>query len=101
MKYVFRIAIVLVVVMVGWKMLEPEITNVIFQDELQDTATELDTRIGLSPTRSDEELRNVVIRKAAKHDIALDPKQVTVRTSGLPEHRVFYIAVHYTVPVNL
>lgn len=101
MKYVFWIAIVVAVVTAGWRMIEPEITHAIFQDELQDMVAELDTRIGLSPPKSDEELRNFVIRKAASHDIELDPSQVTVQTSGPPEHRVFSIAVHYTVPVNL
>ena len=42
-----------------------------------------------------------MIHLAETHDIEFDPKQVTVRTSGLPEHRVFYIAVHYAMPVNL
>ncbi|MGO9862587.1 MAG: hypothetical protein ACLPLR_03150 [Terriglobales bacterium] len=101
MKYVFWIALVVAVVTAGWEMLAPKITNAIFQDELQDMATELDTRIGLSPPRSDEELRNFVIRKAASHDIELDPGQVMVQASGPPEQRVFHIAVHYTVPVNL
>lgn len=101
MKYVFWIALVVAVVTAGWRMLEPEITNVVFQDELQNLAQELDTRVGPSSKRSDEELRNIVIHLAETHDIEFDPKQVTVRTSGLPEHRVFYIAVHYAMPVNL
>jgi hypothetical protein len=101
MKYAYWIAIILVVFVASWKMLDPEITNVIFQDELQDTAAELDSRIGLATPKSDNELCNVIIRKAAKHDIELDPKQVMVRSSGPPEHRVIYIVVHYSIPVNL
>ena len=32
MKYVFWIALVVAVVTAGWRMLEPEITNVVFQE---------------------------------------------------------------------
>lgn len=101
MKYVFGIAIVAAVAMAGWEILEPEITNIVFQDELRDTAAQLGWRTGVSPPNSDEELRNIVIRKAAKHEIPLHSKQVTVRRKGTPEYPVWYIAVDYTVTVNL
>jgi hypothetical protein len=100
-KYAFWIAIVVAAAMAGWRITEPEITNIIFQDELRDTAAQLGWRVGVSPPNSDEDLRNIVIRKAAKHDIALVPKQVTVRHSGTGEYMTWYIAVNYTVPVNL
>jgi hypothetical protein len=101
MKYAFWIALVVAVVMAGWKILEPEIANIVFQDELRDSAAQLGWRSGVSPPNSDEELRNIVIRKAARHEIELSPKQVTVRRSGKPENPVIYIAVDYTVPVDL
>ena len=101
MKYVFWIAIVVGVVMAGWEILEPVITNIVFQDELHDMAAQLGWHTGLSVPNSDEELRNIVIRKAAKHEIQLEPKQVTIRRSLTPENPVLYIAVDYTVPVNL
>ena len=101
MKYVFWIAIVVAVVIAGWETLEPEITNIVFQDELHDMAAQLGWRTGMSAPNSDEELRNIVIRKAEKHEIPLEPKQVTVRRSGTPENPVLYIAVDYTVTVNL
>jgi hypothetical protein len=100
MKYVFRIALIVAVVFAGWTILEPEITNIVFQDELHDMAAQPSWRPGMSAPNSDEELRSLVIRKAEQHDIALDPKQVTVRRSET-ENPVLYIAVDYTVPVNL
>ncbi len=101
MKYIFGIALIAATVMAGWQILEPKITNLIFQDELRDTAAQVGWRTGVSPPNSDEDLRNIVIRKAAKHEIVLAPKQVTVRRGGTPEYPVWYIAVDYTVPVNL
>jgi len=99
-KYVFGIAVVVAVVMVGWEILEPEITNIVFQDELHDIAAQAGTRIGLPAPTSDEEIRNVVIRNALRHDIALDPRQVTVRR-GTQDAPALYLAVDYTVPVKL
>ena len=99
MKYVFRIAVIVAVVFAGWTILEPEITNIVFQDELHDLAAQPSWRPGMSAPNSDEELRNTVVRKAENHDIALDLKPVTVRRTETPENPV-YIAVDSTVPVN-
>jgi hypothetical protein len=101
MKYVFGIAIVVAVVMAGWEVLAPEVTSVIFQDELRDTSAQLGWRTGVAPPNSDEDLRNIVIRKAEKHDIVLDPKQVTVQRTGEGEYTYWHIAVDYSVPVDL
>jgi hypothetical protein len=101
MKYVFGIALIAAVTMTAWKILEPEITNMVFQDELHDMAAQLGWRTGLTAPNSDEELRNIVIRKAEQHDIPLDAKQITVRRSGPVERPIIYIAVDYKVPVNL
>ena len=101
MKYVFRIAVVVAVVMAAWAILEPEVTNFVFQDELRDSAAQLGWRTGVTSVLSDEDLRNSVIRKAAKHDIELKPEQVTVQHSGTGEYTYWYIAVDYAVPVDL
>jgi hypothetical protein len=101
MKYVFRIALVVAVIIVGWRILAPEVTNVIFRDEVQDSAAQLGYRTGVAPLNSDEEIRNIVIRKAAQHHIELNPKQVTVQRKGVGEYATWYVAVDYTVQVNL
>jgi hypothetical protein len=99
-KYIFGIAVVVAMVVVGWEILEPEITNIVFQDELHDLAAQAGARIGLSGPTSDEEIRNAVIRNALRHDISLDPRQVTVRR-GTQDAPALYLAVDYTAPVNL
>ena len=55
----------------------------------------------MAPLNSDEEIRNLVIHKAAKHEIELDPRQVTVQRVGVGEYTTWYIAVDYTVKVDL
>ncbi len=101
MKYVFWIAVVVSVALAGWQVLAPIVTNIVLQDELRDSAAQLGWRTGVAPLNSDEEIRTIVIRKAEKHDIPLDPKQVTVRRSVVGDQTVLFIAVDYTVPVNL
>ena len=101
MKYVFRVAVIVAVVFAGWTILEPEITNIVFQDELHDMAAQPSWRPGMSAPNSDEEIRSIVVRKAETHDIALDPKQVTMRRNETPENPGLSIVVDYTVPVNL
>ena len=101
MKYVFWIAVTLVAIMAAWAIVVPEFTNIIFQDDLKDTAAQLGWRTGLSQFNSDEELRNIVVRKAAKHDIELRPEQVTVQRTGSGQYTYWYIAVDYTVRVDL
>jgi hypothetical protein len=101
MKFWFGIAVAVAVIFAGWQILAPEVTNIIFQDDLHDLAAQLDSRVGMAKPRTDEELRNLVIAKAAQREIELAPQQVTIRRSGPPEGPVFFIAVDYTVPINL
>lgn len=101
MKYFLRICAVLLVVVVAWRILDPEVMNVLFQDDLRDISAQLGPRIGFSPPKSDDELRGIVLRKAEERQIKLDPSQVMVQSSGPSDHRVVSIAVDYTVPVDL
>jgi|HubBroStandDraft_1064217.scaffolds.fasta_scaffold107320_2 hypothetical protein len=101
MKYVLWIVLVAAIGVAGWRIIAPQFANLVFQDELQDTAAQLGAYTGVSPPASNEELRNIVIRKAQKDDIALDPEHVSVRRSGKPGYPVIFIAADYTVNVNL
>ena len=75
MKYVFRIAVAVALVSTLWQVLGPEISNVIFQDELKDISAQLGWRTGVAAPASEEDVRNLVIRKAERHDIILDPSR--------------------------
>jgi len=101
MKYVLRIAVVVAMAFIALQVFGPEISNFIFQDDLRDSAAQMGYRTGVAPLNSDEDIRNIVINKAEKHDIVLDPKQVTVERIGTGEATTWYIAVDYTVTVDL
>ena len=100
-KLILWVTVALVVVLASWAIVQREVSNIIFQDDLKDTAAQLGWRTGLTPVNSDADLRNLVIRKAATHDIDLTPKQVTVQRTGSGEYTYWYIAVDYTVRVGL
>ena len=68
---------------------------------MHDLASQLDTRIGFSAPKSDDDYRNVVIHKAQEHGIALQPDQVTVQRSGSEIAPVIYLEADYTVKVGL
>ena len=101
MKYVFIIVLVVAVITAAWRILEPEVTNAIFQDEIRDVAAGLGARTGRLPPTSDLELRDAVLRDAARHEIDLDASQVKVEIGGTVENRIASIEVNYDVPVDL
>ncbi len=76
----------------GWNMIPPYFRNYQFQDDLDDVA-----RIATYTNRSEDELKQAVIKKAASRDIVLKEDQVKVtRFSG-----GVAISVHYRVHVDM
>jgi hypothetical protein len=67
------LAIVLVVVAL-FQVLPPIMANFSFTDDLRQVAM----MAGANPTRTDDDVRNDVLRKAKEHDLPIDEKQVTV-----------------------
>ena len=90
-----------VIAIAGWQIGSCELANLELQGDLRDVAAQVGTRIGLDAESTEEELRNVVVRKAQQHDIQLDPGQVTVIRTGTGESSVVYLAADYKVRVNL
>lgn len=85
----------------GYQVGADELANIQLQDDMQDLASQLGTRVGLSGMRSDEELRNAVIVMAQKHGIELKPGQVTVEHVGSGYTSTIYLAADYTTVVDV
>jgi hypothetical protein len=100
-KYVFGIAVLFAILGVGWQIGVAELHNFELQDDLKDLSAQMGFRTGAAPPLSDDDLRASVIRKAARYDIELAPQQVTVRRGGTSEYPTFFLAIDYTVRVNL
>ncbi len=101
----FKIITVLIVlallVSTGWQLAACELANLELREDMKDIGSLLGTRIGMTDVRSDEYLQQAVIRKAAEHNILLQPEQVTVEHAGTSEAPVTYITADYTVRVDL
>ncbi len=76
----------------GWNMIPPYFRNYQFQDDLDDIA-----RMATYNIRTDDELKQAVIKKALARDIVLKEDQVTLTrfANGVA------ISVHYRVHVDM
>jgi hypothetical protein len=75
----------------------PMLANYSFSDDLK-TVVMLDSG---NQQKTDEDVRNDVLRKAKEHDLPIEAKQVTVQRINTPGLSVVYVAADYTVTVNL
>ena len=94
------LAILAVLVVIGYLVGASELANIELQDDLQDLASQLGTRIGLAAYGSDDELRAAVIRKAERRGIELEPQQITIEHMGSGYTATVYLAADYTVPIE-
>ena len=85
----------------GWQVGSCELGNIELKDDLQDIATQLGVRIGATEIATDDELREMVLRKAEKYNISLAPDHVTVMRDGYGKDAGVYLEAEYTVPIYL
>jgi len=100
-RIIITVALLALLVAFGWQVGACYVANLQLQDDLQDLAAQVGTRIGLDPVKSDEDLRASIIRKAESHDIVLRSDQITVRHTGSGDDAVTYLSADYTARVNL
>lgn len=94
-------AVLVLFVSTAWQIGVCELANYELQDEMKDMAAQNSVRIGLAPPSSDDDLRNAVASKARSHDIALEPRQVTVQRSGPEDAPKIYLATRYNARIVL
>jgi hypothetical protein len=75
----------------------PIMANYNFQDDLRSVAM-MD---GANYQKSDEDVRNDVLRKAKEHDLPIGAKQVTVQRISTPGLAAVYVAADYSVTISL
>jgi len=94
-KIIVGLALFSLITSTGWQIAACEIANYELKDELKDVASMGGSRIGLAGPGSDDELRAAVIRRAAGHDIALEPDQIEVERSGSKEAPLVFLTAKY------
>jgi hypothetical protein len=100
-KLILGLTVLALAIIAGWQIASCELANFEFHEELRDLAAQGGARIGLSSFRTDEELRDAVIREAKRNDIQLEPEQVTVERTGTPQDPKIHLEADYKVRVRL
>ncbi|MGA9304096.1 MAG: hypothetical protein WBW31_01705 [Candidatus Sulfotelmatobacter sp.] len=97
LKALVGLAVLVLVVVALFQVLPPVMANYSFTDDLRQVAM----MAGANPQRTDDDVRNDVLKKAKEHDLPIDEKQVTVQRILTPGLMAVYVAADYTVPINL
>ncbi|MFY9558675.1 MAG: hypothetical protein WAQ52_00440 [Terriglobales bacterium] len=95
-KAIFGVFVMVAVVIVGIKVIPPYFSNYEFEDFIKNEA--LQSTYG---NRSEDDIRDSVIKHARDYDIQLTARQVKVSRSGLSGTGSLSIEADYSVPVNL
>ena len=96
LKLLFGIAIFGAVILVGIKVIPPYFSNYELQDSIKDEAVQ-----STYTQRTEDDIREAIIKDARKYDIALTPKQVHVTRVGSIVSGSISIEAEYSVPIEL
>jgi len=100
-KLIVVLAVLALSIIAGWQIASCALANLELHEDLRDLAAQGGARIGLVSFRTDEDLRDAVMRAAKGHEIQLEPEQVTVQRTGTAGAPVIYLAADYKVRVTL
>ena len=96
LKLMLGVAIFCAVGLVGLKLIPPFFSNYELEDAMKTEAIQ-----ATYTTRTEEDVRETIIKQARNYDIALTPKQVTVSRVGGMGTGSLSIEADYSVPVSL
>ena len=96
LKLIFGVAIFGVLALVGIKIIPPFFSNYELEDAIKTEAMQ-----STYSARSEEDIREAVIKQARNLDIALTPKQVHVSRIGSYGSGSLIIEADYSVPIDL
>lgn len=96
LKLVFVVAILGVLVLVGVKVIPPYFANYELEDTIRTEALQ-----ATYSTRTEDDIRNAVIKEARKYEIPLTPKQVHITRTGGIATGTLSIEAEYSVSIEL
>ncbi len=96
LKLIFVLAILGALGLAGIKIIPPYFSNYQFEDSIKTEAVQ-----STYTSRTEDDIRDAVIKEARKYDIALTPKQVHVSRVGTIASGSLTIEADYTVPIDL
>jgi hypothetical protein len=95
-KGIVGFLVIIAVVVLLFQIVPPMMNNYSFEDDLRTVAL-MD---GSNIQKSDDDIRNDVLRKAKDEGLPLGPKQITVQHINTPGISAVYVAADYTVTVT-
>jgi hypothetical protein len=95
-KLIFVLAVMCFVGLICFKLIPPYFANYELEDSIKTEAIQ-----ATYSTRSEDDIREAVIKQAHNYDIALTPKQVIVSRIGGFGNGSLTIEADYTVPFEL
>src|SRR5256885_9317704 len=96
LKAIFGVAAIVLVAIVCLKLIPPYFSNYQFEDFIKNEA--LQSTYG---SRSEDDIRESVVKHARDYDIQLTAKQVRVTRTGSNGTGTLTIEAQYSIPVNL
>lgn len=96
LKLILVVGLMAAVVLAGIKVIPPFFANYQFQDSIKNEAVQ-----STYTTRTEEDIREAIIKQARNYDIELTPKQVHVSRTGGFGQGTLSIEAEYSVPVDL
>jgi hypothetical protein len=96
LKLIFGVAILAAMVLVGIKVIPPYFSNYELEDSIKTEALQ-----ATYSTRTEDDVREAIIKQARNYDIALTPKQVHVTRVGGNGNGSLAIDAEYSVPIEL
>jgi len=96
LKLIFGVALFAAVVLVAIKLIPPYFANYEFEDSIKTEAVQ-----STYTTRTEDDVREAVLKQARNYDIPLTPKQVHVTRVGGMGNGTLTIEAEYSVPIEL
>jgi hypothetical protein len=96
LKLIIGLAIFCMVGLVGVKLIPPYFSNYELEDEIKTEALQATYSM-----RTEDDIRDAIIKHARNYDIALTPKQVRISRTGGYGTGTLAIEAEYSVPFDL
>lgn len=96
LKAILGLLVIGAVAIIGIKIIPPYFSNYEFEDYIKNEALQ-----STYSTRSEDEIRESIIKRARDYDIQLNSRQVKVSRTGSNGNGSLFIEAEYSVPVEL
>lgn len=101
LKWIAALAAVALAITSAWQIANAYISNAELKSDLRAVAAQVGARIGLDAPSSDDDLRDIVIHRAAEDGITLTRDQITVTRTELDSTWTVFIAANYDARIDL